>query len=249
MACFRQAINAVLLCSTFTTTSSAQNVRRVTEKAFRSVVIVATEDARDHPLSVGSGFVTMPGYIVTDLHVIDGAARAHARMLGQEEDYDVAGVSALDAYHDLVILSVPGLAVPVLSLGDSADVAIGDAVYAIADPKSSKQAFSQGVVCGIRRAGSDALLQIAAPILPSSSGGPVLDERGDVIAVSSANFLRGQAMNFAIPAVYLKDLLTHVQKEVTPLSSKASAPKSPLSRGAGCYLGSTQSRLKRHRYQ
>lgn len=237
MTCFRRVINAILLFSMFALASSAQNARRLAEQTLPSVALLAMEDASGHPLSVGSGFVTMPGYVVTNLHVIEGAARAHAKIWSKEENYDVEGVSAVDAIHDLVILSVPGLAPPVLPLGDSTDVAIGDEVYAVANPKNSEKAFSQGVVCGIRRAGSDALLQITAPILPAGSGGPVLDGKGNVIGVSSASLLRGEALNFAIPVVYLRDLLLQVEKDPMPLSSARSSSKSPLYRGAGCYLG------------
>jgi hypothetical protein len=67
--------------------------------------------------------------------------------------------------------------------------------------------FSQGIVSSIRQIGSDKLLQITAPISPGSSGGPVLNSKGEVIGVSVATFRGGQNLNFAIPSNYLKDLI------------------------------------------
>jgi hypothetical protein len=59
----------------------------------------------------------------------------------------------------------------------------------------------------VRELGSNKLLQITAPISPGSSGGPVLNEKGEVIGVSVATFREGQNLNFAVPSMYLKELL------------------------------------------
>ena len=68
-------------------------------------------------------------------------------------------------------------------------------------------AFSQGIISGIRKVGSEKLLQITAPISPGSSGGPVLNTKGEVIGVSVATFRGGQNLNFAVPSNYLKALI------------------------------------------
>jgi hypothetical protein len=59
----------------------------------------------------------------------------------------------------------------------------------------------------VRELGSNKLLRITAPISPGSSGGPVLNEKGEVIGVSVATFREGQNLNFAVPSMYLKELL------------------------------------------
>ena len=58
--------------------------------------------------------------------------------------------------------------------------------------------------------GSDKLIQITAPLSPGSSGGPVLNGKGEVIGVSVLTIRNGQNLNFAIPANYLKTLVTKV---------------------------------------
>ena len=84
--------------------------------------------------------------------------------------------------------------------------------------------FSQGIVSSIREVGTDKLLQITAPISPGSSGGPILNEKGEVIGISVATFKSGQNLNFAIPSNYLKPLLVNSgsAKPLTPeISTKA----------------------------
>src|SRR5207245_6657549 len=86
-------------------------------------------------------------------------------------------------------------------------VQVGESVYAGGKPVGLEGTFSPGIGSSIREVGTDKLLQITAPISPGSSGGPVLNEKGEVIGVSVATFRGGQNLNFAIPSNYLKTLL------------------------------------------
>jgi hypothetical protein len=95
----------------------------------------------------------------------------------------------------------------VLSLGNSDAVQVGEAIYAIGNPEGLEGTFSQGIISSIRKVGADKLLQITAPISPGSSGGPVLNIKGEVIGVSVATSAKGQNLNFAIPSNYLMALL------------------------------------------
>lgn len=216
----RIAFLAYLLSSLTVPLGAAQNARQIAQNAFPAVALLVTDDASGQPLSLGSGFVVRSGYVVTNLHVIEGAARGYAKVLGHEQKYDISGVSAVDETHDLVILSVSGLVAPSLELGDSRNVAVGDEIYAIGNPKGLEGTFSQGIVSGIRNVNTDVLLQITAPISPGSSGGPVLNDKGKVIGVAAATFTGGQNLNFAIPSSYVESLLSRVGKDVAPLSSR-----------------------------
>ena len=97
-------------------------------------------------------------------------------------------------------------------LGSSDAVQVGEAVYAVGNPQGLEGTFSQGILSSIREVGTDKLLQITAPISPGSSGGPVLNSKGEVIGVSVATFKGGQNLNFAIPSGYLKALLAKTGK-------------------------------------
>lgn len=185
----------------------AQTAQEIAKKAFGSTVLLVMEDAKGQPLSLGSGFFVRDGQIASNLHVVEGAARGYAKLVGQKTKYDIEGATAVDPERDLVVLKISAAGSPVLSLGSSDAVQVGESVYAVGNPQGLEGTFSQGIVSSIRDVGTDKLLQITAPISPGSSGGPVLNARGEVIGVSVATFRGGQNLNFAIPANYLKTLL------------------------------------------
>lgn len=185
----------------------AQTAQVIAKKAFASTVLLVMEDANGQPLSLGSGFFIRDGEIASNLHVVKGAARGYAKLVGERTKYDIEGITAIDSKYDLVVLKISHGDSPALPLGDSDAVQVGDSVYAVGNPQGLEGTFSQGIVSSIREVGTDTLLQITAPISPGSSGGPVLNAKGEVIGVSVATFKGGQNLNFAIPSNYLKTLL------------------------------------------
>jgi len=196
---------------------AAQAPRQIAQNAFRSVVLLVLEDSRGQPVSLGSGFFVAPGTIATNLHVTKDAAGGYARLIGQKKKYEIRGVVGMDSEKDLVLLAVVGPPAPPLTLADSAQMAVGDEVFAVGNPEGLEGTFSQGIVSGIRDASGVTLLQITAPISPGSSGGPVLNTQGRVVGIAVATFRSGQNLNFAVPSSYLKSLLTSI-KPVSPLS-------------------------------
>jgi hypothetical protein len=185
----------------------AQTAQEIAKKAFGSTVLLVMEDASGQPLSLGSGFFVRDNEIASNLHVVEGAARGYAKLVGQKPKYDIDRVTAVDAERDLVVLKISASGSQALSLGNSDAVQVGESVFAVGNPQGLEGTFSQGIVSSIREVGTDKLLQITAPISPGSSGGPVLNIRGEVIGVSVATFRGGQNLNFAIPSSYLKALL------------------------------------------
>lgn len=178
----------------------------IAKTAFASTVLVVTQDAHGQPLSLGSGFVFQSGAVVTNLHVIEGASRAYVKQINSETKYSVNGIARSDAKHDLVVLSVPSLSAPTLTLGNGDKIAVGDTVYAVGNPRGLEGTFSQGISSSIRKLESETILQITAPISPGSSGGPVLNDRGEVIGVAVATFTGWQNLNFAVPSSYLSNV-------------------------------------------
>ncbi len=197
----------VLLLLSGAISAHAQTAQEIAKKAFGSTVLLVMEDANGQPLSLGSGFFVRSGEIASNLHVVAGAARGYAKLVGQKTKYDIESITAVDAERDLVILKISSVSSPSLALGNSAGVQVGESVYAVGNPQGLEGTFSQGIVSSIREVGIDKLLQITAPISPGSSGGPVLNGKGEVIGVSVATFRGGQNLNFAIPSNYLKTLL------------------------------------------
>jgi S1-C subfamily serine protease len=205
---------------------NGQSARVIAQKTFPSVVLIVMQDANGQAVSLGSGFFVRDGILATNLHVIEGAARGYAKLVGQETKYAIDGIAAVDGPRDLDLLAATGARAPSLSLGDTSQVAVGDEVYVVGNPQGLEGTFSQGIVSGIRQVGSDNLLQITAPISPGSSGGPVLNGNGEVVGVAVATFKVGQNLNFAIPASYLKSLLSNgLHVKPLALSTRTSGVK------------------------
>ena len=211
------ALGLLLLC--VIPMSNAQTAQQIAKNAFGSTVLLVMEDANGQPLGLGSGFFVQPNQIATNLHVVAGASRGYAKLVGQKTKYNIEGITAIDAKWDLVILKVTAFGTRALSLGDSDTVLVGQTVYAVGNPHGLEGTFSQGIISSVRRVGSDKLLQLTAPVSPGSSGGPVLNGRGKVIGVSVATFRGGQNLNFAIPSNYLTELIAQVGP-AKPLSQK-----------------------------
>jgi len=174
-------------------------------------------DDNGQPLSLGSGFFVREDIVATNLHVIEGAAGGYAKIVDKKQKHDIAGYVAIDRKMDLVLLKIDNVKAPAITLGDSSEMAVGDEIFAVGNPKGLEGTFSKGIISAIRKVEEDTLLQITAPISPGSSGGPILNSEGNVIGISVATFKGGQNLNFAIPVSYLSSLLVNI-KSVKALS-------------------------------
>ena len=184
----------------------AQSTQEIAQKALASTVLLVMEDDNGQPFSLGSGFFVRNNQIATNLHVVSGAARGYARLVGKKTKYNIEGITAVDRARDLVILKISALGTQGIPLGNSDMVQIGESIYAVGNPRGLEGTFSQGIISSIRNVGTDKIFQLTAPISPGSSGGPVLNDKGEVIGVSVATYRGGQNLNFAIPSNYLTAL-------------------------------------------
>lgn len=186
----------------------AQSPQEIARNAFQSTVLLVMEDNRGQPLSLGSGFFVSDGLIASNFHVVEGSSRGYAKLVGVDTKFNIEGITAIDRDRDLVLLKVNSQQPKVLSIGNSDNVQTGEPIYAVGNPQGLEGTFSQGIISSIRDIGTDKILQITAPISPGSSGGPVLNLKGEVIGVSVATFRGGQNLNFAIPSNYLERLIS-----------------------------------------
>jgi tetratricopeptide (TPR) repeat protein len=145
--------------------------------------------------------------VATNYHVIKNAKAVYVRIVKHEKVYAVTGVVGADEEKDLALLSVEGVEAKPLPLGDSGTVVEGDAVYALGNPQGLEATISPGIISSIRKFADGSLLQFTAPISQGSSGGPVLNDRGQVVGVVSSYFAAGQNLNFAVPASQLSALM------------------------------------------
>jgi serine protease Do len=161
--------------------------------------------------TLGTGFVVRAdGWIATNLHVIVGGphVKVTLRDLRGDRELEVLEVLAASPEHDLALLRVEAHGLPVVSLGDSDAMRPGDSVVAIGNPLGLEDTVSNGLVSARRTldAGVE-VLQISAPIAPGSSGGPIFNDRGEVIGVATAVLEQGQNLNFGMPARYLVPMM------------------------------------------
>ena len=145
------------------TVVTAQTPQQISQKAFRSTVLLVMEDANGQLLSLGSGFFVGDGQIATNLHVVEGAARGYAKLVGKKTKFNIEGYTVIDERRDLIILKVTAFGAQVISLDDSDLVQVGETVYAVGNPRGLEGTFSDGIISSIRPVGVDKLIQITAP--------------------------------------------------------------------------------------
>lgn len=199
-----------------TTAPAAQPMTpaQIAEKALPSVVHVKTSKI------AGTGFVVWnDGRVVTNFHVLAGAAEDGrvTVVLPDSKEAHFVEVLAADPDHDLAILRVPqARGIPALKLADSDAVKPGEAVVAIGHPLGLGNTVSNGIVSAVRDLGDGVrLIQVSAPISEGSSGGPIFNDRGEVIGVATAFATQGQNLNFGVPSNDIKPLLLE-EKAVAP---------------------------------
>jgi len=196
----------------------AQTTEQLAKKALAATVYLEMMDNTGNPVAIGSGFFVRNDLIVTNYHVVEGTARGTAKLVDKYTKYTIEGVTATDKGNDLALLKVSVDGITPLPLGDSDQVNIGTQVYVAGNPKGLEGTFSDGIISSKRGEAATQRLQMTSPISPGSSGGPVLNSRGEVIGVSFMSLEGGQNLNFAIPSKYLKTLLARSQR-AQPLSS------------------------------
>ena len=160
--------------------------------------------------SMGTGFIVRrDGWIATNRHVIVEQRALTVTIPGRGE-LPVVDVVVVDADHDIAIIRVEADGLPVLPLGNSGRVRPGDPVVAIGHPLGYEDTISNGLVSAVRQVDASlTIFQISAPIAPGSSGGPLIDDQGQVIGVSTATSTQGQNINFGMPIGYLAEALAH----------------------------------------
>ncbi|MDR3707469.1 MAG: trypsin-like peptidase domain-containing protein [Capsulimonadaceae bacterium] len=164
--------------------------------ALKSVVSLTVLGADGNTLKTGSGFVIGKNVIVTNVHVIKGAHAVTANYT-DGTSRDVLGLLGFDKDRDLAILYSDTSGEHPVHLGDSSRVRVGDRVVAVGSPEGLTGSVTNGIISGIRVVGDTKLFQTTAPISPGSSGGPLINEYGEVIGVTSFQLVEGQNLNFA----------------------------------------------------
>jgi len=174
-------------------------------------------DRREIRQGAGSGFVIDPrGYILTNNHVVEGAFNIRVRFDdGRSFEGEVLGRDPLTDVA-LIKLKNPPANLPVLKLGDSDAIKVGDWVVAIGNPFGLASSVSTGILSAkAREIGAsqyDDFLQTDAAINPGNSGGPLFNLRGEVIGMNTAIVSGGSGIGFAVPSNLAKALIPQLEK-------------------------------------
>ena len=154
--------------------------------------------------SNGSGFiVSKHGYILTNYHVVAGADEIRVHLLDGREF--PAEVVKSDERSDLAVLKIPARTdLPLISLGNSNRLEVGDWVVAIGNPFGLDQTVTAGVISGTGRSdlgltSRESFIQTDAMISFGNSGGPLLNLNGEVIGINTAVVASGHGIGFAVP--------------------------------------------------
>ena len=171
-------------------------------------VVVITHYGRDGKEDgVGAGFIVgSDGLIATSLHVI-GEARPIQVRLPDGTKHEVTEVYASDRKFDLALVRIPASKLPALSLGDSDALKQGAPVVAIGNPLGLEHSVVQGVVSAKREVEGVEMIQIAIPIEPGNSGGPLLDAKARVQGILTLKSAMTANLGFAMPVNLLKTLI------------------------------------------
>jgi hypothetical protein len=213
----------------------------IVARARPAVVVIETDKG------LASGFVIKPdGTIVTNHHVV-ADAKMMAVKFPSGEVYRSVYLLSTDPIEDLAFLKIEGVDLPTIPLGNSNDVLVGEPVLLVGAPKGLEQTVSDGLISGIRFEEGLRVLQTSAAASPGSSGGPLLNRRGEAVGVMSFKVVNGENLNFTIPINYVRGKLDNLAlsnaKAFGPLKSQADKHRGVWVAGhgstnfAGVYMG------------
>lgn len=172
-----------------------------------SVARIEMYDASDRLTSTGSGFVTKKGEVITNFHVVSGEANRYARIrFANGIEVETLKLKRFDDGLDLAILDVPSLqSIPTLSTAKAGST--GSIVYALGSPQGVDNTITQGILSNreVYFSGQP-YLQFNASVTHGNSGGPLVNEYGQVIGVVTWGLPDSQNMNYAVPIQELDTL-------------------------------------------
>ena len=171
---------------------------------------------------VGSGsIVSKDGYIVTNSHVVSDGDATEINVLFSDGSKAPAKLVWNDATLDLAVVKVDKENLPVMELGDSDKVGVGDRVVAIGNPLGLQlqSTVTSGIISGLNRSVSfntgaqmDGLMQTDAAINAGNSGGALLNSKGEQIAINTAKAGNSDGIGFAIPINIVKPVIDQIKQ-------------------------------------
>jgi serine protease Do len=161
----------------------------------------------------GTGFfISEQGHILTCNHVVPGDTVQARSNLG---DWTAAGVLARDLDNDLAILNCRIVGARPLMFADPTTIAEGQTVFALGHPLGLDFTVSRGVVSSVNRIiRGVSFLQTDVPLNPGNSGGPIVNESGEVVGIADWGFAEGRGLGFAVSVRHVLGFTAQVRVPV-----------------------------------
>lgn len=182
------------------------SAEKIYKKVSDAVVVVHAYDEKNRLSQQGSGVVINDkGYIVTNYHVLAGYDRLE--ILHNKKTVPYVDIIGIDVEKDILILKIEEKKFPSIKIGNSKNLSIGQRIYAIGSPLGLENTISEGIISGFRNFDESRrnFIQITASISSGSSGGAIVNDKGELIGISTFTIKEAQNLNFAIP---INDILT-----------------------------------------
>lgn len=192
----------------------------VAEEVYESVFVVYSGG------SLGSGFAIGKDCILTNAHVIDNPDKVIVKTYSGEEY--AAFVVGIDNEQDIAVLGVEGIEFPYLTVADGSSIKTGDDIYAIGAPKSMAYTLTKGVISAQNREIiGNRYIQIDAAINEGNSGGPLLNDSGQVLGMNTLKMSDSEGIGLAIPMETVTTFLLNLNLEVNESGNVSGEIKSP----------------------
>ena len=194
-----------------------QQVPEILRRFFGNQVIIPQQQGPQEKTAYGSAFfISKDGYLLTNRHVIDDASRITIT-LNDRRELDATLVGS-DERTDIALLKVNGASFPELKIGDSNQLKVGEPVLAIGSPFGFDYSASAGIVSAKSRnmSGETSVpfIQTDAALNPGNSGGPLFNQRGEVVGVNSRIFSGTggyMGLSFSIPIDVAMDVVQQLK--------------------------------------
>jgi S1-C subfamily serine protease len=211
------------------------SLTNVAERVKQYTVLVWTTDAQGRLMGSGSGVSLGQGRIITNHHVIQGAAQVWVRFAdGRRAPVEVI---RLDPRRDLALLQSAFTDTPSTEFGDSRSLRLAETLLAAGYPRTDvigaqDITVTRGIFSGLHESGGVWHVQTDAPLNPGNSGGPLVDEQGRVIGIVRSKIRNAVGLNFAIASGEVQAFLNTSGASQPPdtLPSASTGGRSVLSR-------------------
>lgn len=187
-------------------TTAPQSVEEIAKRSKSSVVTIRFKGRRESDAGLGTGFVVGDGLVATNLHVI-GEARPITVELADGSSHEATAVHATDRDGDLAVVRIAAPGLTPLPLAEAGTLVDGQEVVAVGNPHGLKRSIVAGRVSALREMNGIGMIQLALPVEPGNSGGPLLDLEGRVHGIVSMKSLVTPNLGFAVSVARLRSLL------------------------------------------